>query len=47
MHNEEKYEISGCKECFNLKFLKYVVTYNKRRKYINENNLKIYQIVKY
>lgn len=32
LHNKERIEIPGCKERFNLKFLKYVITYNKRKR---------------
>ena len=31
-HNKEKEEIPGCKERFNLKFYKYVITYNKKKR---------------
>mgnify|MGYP001852695846 CR=1 FL=1 len=30
--NKEKEEIPGCKERFNLKFYKYVITYNKKKR---------------
>lgn len=32
LHNKERIEIPGCKERFNLKFLKYVITYNKKKR---------------
>ena len=31
-HNKEKEELPGCKERFNLKFYKYVLTYNKKKR---------------
>lgn len=31
-HNREKEELPGCKERFNLKFYKYVLTYNKKKR---------------
>ena len=31
-HKKEKEEIPGCKERFNLKFYKYVITYNKKKR---------------
>ena len=31
-HNKEKEELPGCKERFNLKFYKYVLTYNKNKR---------------
>lgn len=32
LHNKERIEIPGCKERLNLKFLKYVITYNKKKR---------------
>ena len=31
-HNKEKEELPGCKERFNLKFYKYVLTYNRKKR---------------
>lgn len=32
LHNKERIEIPGCKERLNLKFLKYVITYNQKKR---------------
>lgn len=39
-HNKERKEIPGCKERLKLNFVKYVVTYNKKKRHIIEENLK-------
>lgn len=38
--NHEKEEIPGCKEHLTFNFVKYVATYNKKKRYIIEDNLK-------
>ena len=38
--NKERPEIPGCKERINFEFLKYVITYNKKKRYLIEDNLK-------
>ena len=38
--NKERPEIPGCKERLNFDFLKYVVTYNKKKRHIIEDYLK-------
>lgn len=38
--NKEKKEIPGCKERLNFQFVKYVATYNKKKRHIIEDNLK-------
>ena len=38
--NKERPEIPGCKERINFKFLKYVITYNQKKRPIIENYLK-------
>lgn len=40
MHNKERIEIPGCKERLNFTFIKYVATYNKKKRYIIVDNLK-------
>lgn len=37
--NKERPEIPGCKERFNFNFIKYVITYNKKKRYIIVENL--------
>lgn len=37
--NKEKPEIPGCKERFDFNFIKYVITYNKKKRYIIVENL--------
>ena len=39
-HNRERKEIPGCKERLKLNFVKYVATYNKKKRHIIEENLK-------
>ena len=39
-HNKERPEIPGCKERLNLTFIKYVATYNKKKRHIIVDNLK-------
>lgn len=39
-HNKERKEIPGCKERLKLNFVKYVATYNKKKRRIIEENLK-------
>ena len=38
--NKERDEIPGCKERINAKFIRYVLTYNKKKRYIIENAIK-------
>lgn len=38
--NKERPEIPGCKERINFEFLKYVITYNKKKRHIIEDYLK-------
>ena len=38
--NKERPEIPGCKERINFEFLKYIITYNKKKRYLIEDNLK-------
>lgn len=38
-HNKERFEIPGCKERLNSTFLKYVATYNKKKRHIIVDNL--------
>lgn len=40
MHNGERPEIPGCKERLTFDFIKYVITYNKRKRHIIVENLK-------
>ena len=40
MRNRERTEIPGCKERLNYTFIKYVVTYNKKKRPIVEDYLK-------
>lgn len=40
IRNKERTEIPGCKERFNFTFMKYVVTYNKKKRHIIVNNLR-------
>lgn len=40
MHNSERPEIPGCKERLTFDFIKYVITYNKRKRHIIVENLK-------
>ena len=37
--NKERPEIPGCKERFDFNFIKYVITYNKKKRYIIVENL--------
>lgn len=37
--NKERPEIPGCKERLDFTFIKYVITYNKKKRYIIEDNL--------
>ena len=37
--NKERPEIPGCKERFNFTFIKYVITYNKKKRHLIEDNL--------
>lgn len=39
-HNKERTEIPGCKERLNLNFIKYVITYNKKKRPVIIENLK-------
>ena len=39
-HNIERPEIPGCKERLTFTFVKYVATYNKKKRYIIENAIK-------
>lgn len=38
--NKERYEIPGCRERLNFKFIKYVITYNKNKRKVIIENLK-------
>ena len=38
-HNKERKEIPGCKERLKLNFVKYVVTYNKKKRHLIVDNL--------
>ena len=38
-HGKEKPEIPGCKERFNFLFLKYVITYNRKKRHLILDNL--------
>ena len=38
--NKERTEIPGCKERLNFKFIKYVVTYNRKKRHVIVDNLK-------
>lgn len=38
--NKERTEIPGCKERLNFTFIKYVATYNKKKRHIIVDNLK-------
>lgn len=40
MHNKERTEIPGCKERLKFTFIKYVITYNKKKRNIIIDNLK-------
>jgi adenylate kinase family enzyme len=40
LHNKQRQEIPGCNERFNFKFIKYVLTYNKKKRPIIIDNLK-------
>lgn len=39
-YNKEKREVPGCKERLDFNFIKYVITYNKKKRHIVEDNLK-------
>lgn len=39
-HNSERTEIPGCKERLDFTFIKYVVTYNRKKRHVIVDNLK-------